>query len=109
MNFAIATAVPGLALSAMGPIHVATAFPPLDVTYDPNAPAGQPGQGGVLAKWVERHVVRPIVEWGPARYAPGEGQADYSGVATAATVGLAGLGAGFGGWTIYRAFFRKVR
>lgn len=113
--------LPGPAPSAIGPyigqivnaipggitpgVRVGSAFPPVDYTWDPSNPS-QPatGEGSPLAEWFTRHVVRPFVEVGPVRYAPGDGYADYSGLA-AVLLGIAGALGLTVAWLVARWIF----
>ena len=93
----------GAALGAAGPVRVASAFPPFSYEWDPSAPSPPPQPGG-LGQWITEHVIRPEFEYAGLRYAPGEGKADYSGIALAGTVAV-GLGLlGTLTWLVYRAF-----
>ncbi|MEK6883766.1 MAG: hypothetical protein AABY22_29325 [Nanoarchaeota archaeon] len=106
----LAGSVPGLGdlglLDLLGPVHVGSAFPAVDYRFDPSQPSAPPeGEGSAVGEWLNRHVIRPFVQVGPVRYAPGDGYADYSAIARL-VAWLVGLGLGIGtAWILARAFF----
>lgn len=99
----------GAALGAAGPVRVASAFPPFSVTWDPLTLTQPTQQGSWLSEWLTAHVIRPEVDFAGIRYAPGDGQADYSGVAIVGSVVL-GIGViGTIAWVLLRAFGKGRR
>jgi hypothetical protein len=92
-----------------------TASPPISYQYSyaPDAsgtptPTRQSATSSSTADWIQAHIIRPVVTvdspFGQMRYAPGDGQADYSAYANAGAVVLGvGLGLGFL-WLVARAF-----
>ena len=107
----------GAALGVLGPLTVASAFPQVSWSWDPSSvvtssatpgapaqPAPATGSSSWLGDWLNQHVIRPEFTWGPVRYAPGDGFADYSVPArfVAWGTGLAVVGGIL--WILVRAF-----
>lgn len=108
----LAGSVPGLGFDfsrAIPSIRLTTAFPPVDVTFEPGQDKAPPSEGPGWADWATRHVVRPVVEVGGVRVAPYERDADFSGVAKLAAIGVLAVLSLAGAWTIARAAYPTRR
>lgn len=96
-------------MKAIPAIRLTTAFPPVDVTFEPGQEKAPPSEGPGWADWATRHVVRPTVEVGGVRVAPYERDADFSGLAKVAAIGVLAVLSLAGAWTIARALYPTRR
>lgn len=107
----MAGSVPGMGAldvaSMLPKVRVGSAFPAVDLTYDPSRPSTPPtgSSGGFVYDFLNRHVFRPFIEVGPVRYSPGDGFADYSGAAKVLLWGTLAVGTVAGAVVAARALY----